>query len=94
MYIGLLREIDCRTYHNKRDKNTYILKDSREEGHSHLWDQDFDVLGSSPLSQLEFMSYENYECAEIYILYKFEFANSREENVNRRLATLCKVGST
>ena len=27
--------------HNKRDKNSYILKHSREEGHTHVWDKDF-----------------------------------------------------
>ena len=33
--------------HNKRDKNSHILKHSREEGHTHLWDRDFKVLGNN-----------------------------------------------
>ena len=33
--------------HNKRDKNSHILKHSREEGHTHVWDKDFKVLGNS-----------------------------------------------
>ena len=30
--------------HNKRDKNSNILKHSREEDHSHIWDKNFKVL--------------------------------------------------
>ena len=33
--------------HNKRDKNSHILKQSREEGHTHVWDKDFKVLGKN-----------------------------------------------
>ena len=33
--------------HNKRDKNSHILKHSPEEGHTHLWDRDFKVLGNN-----------------------------------------------
>ena len=31
---------------NKLDKNSYILKHSHEEGHSHVWDKNLKVLGS------------------------------------------------
>ena len=48
-YIG---ETDCRikeriTDHNKLDKNSHILKHSREEGHTHVWDKYFKVLGNN-----------------------------------------------
>ena len=33
--------------HNKRDKNSHILKHSRKEGHTHVWDRDFKVLGNN-----------------------------------------------
>ena len=33
--------------HNKRDKNSHILKHSREKGHTHLWDKDFKILGNN-----------------------------------------------
>ena len=33
--------------HNKRDKNSHILKHSSEESHSHIWDKDFKVLGNN-----------------------------------------------
>ena len=33
--------------HNKHDKNSHILKHSREEGHTHIWDKDFKVLGNN-----------------------------------------------
>ena len=33
--------------HNKRDKNSHILKHSREEGHTHVSGKDFKVLGNN-----------------------------------------------
>ena len=33
--------------HNKRDKNSHILKHSREEGYTHVWDGDFKVLDNN-----------------------------------------------
>ena len=33
--------------HNKRDKNSQILKHSREEGHTHVCDKDFKVSGNN-----------------------------------------------
>ena len=33
--------------HNKSDKNSHILKHSRKEGHTHVWDRDFKVLGNN-----------------------------------------------
>ena len=33
--------------HNKRDKNSHILKHFRGEGHTHVWDKDFKVLGNN-----------------------------------------------
>ena len=33
--------------HNKRDKNSNILKHPREEGHCHVWDTDFKGLGNN-----------------------------------------------
>ena len=36
--------------HSKRDKNSHILKRSPEEGHSHVWDKNFKVLGNNNCS--------------------------------------------
>ena len=33
--------------HNKRDKNSHILKHSHHEGHTHVWDKDFNVVGNN-----------------------------------------------
>ena len=33
--------------HSKCDKNSHILKHSLEEGHTHVWDKDFKVLGNN-----------------------------------------------
>ena len=38
---------------NKRDKNSHILKHSREEGQNHVWDKDFQVLGNNYCSALK-----------------------------------------
>ena len=52
---NMYRELYWRNYfqdqgkidHNKRDKNSHILKHFREEGHSHVWDKDFKVLNNN-----------------------------------------------
>ena len=31
--------------HNKRDKNSHLLKHSREKNHEHVWENDFKVFG-------------------------------------------------
>ena len=33
--------------HNKRDKNSHLLKHSREKNHQHVWENDFKVLGNN-----------------------------------------------
>ena len=33
--------------HNKRDKNSHLLKHSREKNHQHVWKNDFKVLGNN-----------------------------------------------
>ena len=33
--------------HNKRDKNSHLLKHSREKNHEHVWENDFKVLGNN-----------------------------------------------
>ena len=53
-YIG---ETDHRikekiTVHNKRDKNSHILKDSRGESYIHVCDKDFKVLANNYRSAL------------------------------------------
>ena len=39
--------------HNKRDKNSHILKHSREEAQSHVWDKHFKELGNNYRSALK-----------------------------------------
>ena len=38
------------THHNKHDKNSHILKQSHEKGHTHVWDKHFKVLGNTSRS--------------------------------------------
>ena len=33
--------------HNNRDKNSHLLKHSREKGHTHVWENDFKILGNN-----------------------------------------------
>ena len=33
--------------HNKRDKNSHLLKHSREKNHQHVWENHFKVLGNT-----------------------------------------------
>ena len=33
--------------HNKRDKNSHLLKHSREKNYQHVWENDFKILGSN-----------------------------------------------
>ena len=33
--------------HNTRDKNSHLLKHSREKNHQHVWENDFKVLGNN-----------------------------------------------
>ena len=33
--------------HNKRDKNSPLLKHSRDAGHNHVWYKDFKMLGNN-----------------------------------------------
>ena len=52
---GYIGEIDRRIKeriidNNKRDKNSHILKHFRKEGHTHIWDKDFKVLGNNYFS--------------------------------------------
>ena len=39
--------------HNKLDKNSHLLKNSRENNHQHVWENDFEVLGNNYRSNFE-----------------------------------------
>ena len=39
--------------HNKRDKNSHLLKHSREKNHQHVWENDFKVLGNNYRSNVK-----------------------------------------
>ena len=47
-YVGETdRKIEERIMdHNKRDKNSHLLKHSREKNHQHVWENDFKLLGN------------------------------------------------
>ena len=47
-YVGETdRRIERRIMdHNKRDKNSHLLKLSREKNHQHMWENNFKVLGT------------------------------------------------
>ena len=48
-YVGETdRRIEKRIMdHNKRDKNSHLLKPSREKNHQNVWENDFKVLGNN-----------------------------------------------
>ena len=48
-YVGETdRRIEKRIMdHNKRDKNSHLLKPSREKNNQHVWENDFKVLGNN-----------------------------------------------
>ena len=39
--------------HNNRDKNSHLLKHTREKGHTHVWENDFMILGNNYQSNLK-----------------------------------------
>ena len=41
------RSIERIIDHNKRDKKSHLLKHARDENFTHVWKQDFKILGSS-----------------------------------------------
>ena len=39
--------------HNDRDKNSHLLKHAREKGHTHVWENDFKILGNNYQSNIK-----------------------------------------
>ena len=39
--------------HNSRDKNSQLLKHAREKGHTHVWENDFKILGNNYQSNIK-----------------------------------------
>ena len=39
--------------HNNRDKNSHLLKHAREKGHTHVWENDFKILGNNYQSKMK-----------------------------------------
>ena len=39
--------------HNKRDKKSHLLKHAHDENRTHVWEQDFKILGSSYQSSVK-----------------------------------------
>ena len=39
--------------HNDRDKNSHLLKHAREKGHTHVWENDFKILGNNCQSNIK-----------------------------------------
>ena len=39
--------------HNNRDKNSHLLKHAREKGHTHVWENDFKILGNNYQSNIK-----------------------------------------
>ena len=39
--------------HNKHDKNSHLLKHSREKNHQHVWENNFKVLGNNYCSNFK-----------------------------------------
>ena len=38
--------------HNNRDKFSHLLKDAREKGHNHVWENNFEILGNNYQSNI------------------------------------------
>ena len=39
--------------HNNRDKNSHLLKNAREKGHTNVWENDFKILGNNYQSNIK-----------------------------------------
>ena len=54
-YVGETdRRIEDRIIdHNKLDKNSHLLRHSREKNHQHMWENDFKVLGNNYRSNIK-----------------------------------------
>ena len=54
-YIGETdrRVIERVIYHNKRDKKFHMLKQSRDNLHTHIWENDFKLLGNNYQSNIK-----------------------------------------
>ena len=39
--------------HNNRDKNSHLLKHAHEKGHTHVWENDFKILGNNYQSNIK-----------------------------------------
>ena len=39
--------------HNNRDKNSHLLKHAHEKGHTHMWENDFKILGNNYQSNIK-----------------------------------------
>ena len=39
--------------HNSRDKNSHLLKNPREKGHTNVWENDFKILGNNYQSNIK-----------------------------------------
>lgn len=68
MYYGECPNINCKNDYvgetgrrsikriidyNKRDKKLFLLKHSRDKNHTHMWQQNFKILGSNYQSSLK-----------------------------------------
>lgn len=47
------RSIERIIDHNKRDKKSHLLKHAQNEKHTHVWEQDFKILGSNYQSNIK-----------------------------------------
>ena len=39
--------------HNKRDKNSHLLKHAHDKGHTNVWENDFKILGNNYQSNIK-----------------------------------------
>ena len=54
-YVGETdrRSIERIIDHNKRDKKSHLLKHAQKENHTHVWEQNFKILGSNYQSNIK-----------------------------------------
>ena len=70
--------------HNNRDKNSHLLKHAREKGHTHVWENDFKILGNNYQSNIKRKISES-----LYIRQLKPTLNAHEKSIPLHLFNWC-----
>ena len=69
--------------HSNRDKNSLLLKYAREKGHTHVWENDFRILGNNYQSNIKCKISES-----LYIRHLKLTLNAQEKSIPLHLFNL------